>query len=98
MQCVCFDFDFMNIEMQIRASDIDFWSKNYNSDMMEIRHKTKMYPPRIKMTVCMKSSDQQLIKLQVKFIGCSGDSQLGAELIFPQGNSQVFNIHDVCYT
>ena len=72
--------------MQIWASDIDFWNKKYDSETMKMRHKRRMYPPRVKMTVCMRSSDQQF-KLIVKFLGCSHDSQLDVELAFPQGNN-----------
>lgn len=41
-----------------------------------------MYPPRVKMTVDMKDPDTT-IKLPVTIEGCSGNSQLDMELIFP---------------
>ena len=69
--------------MQIRAAEIDFWGKDF--DTMKTRHVRRMYPPRVKMTVLMNSSEY-LFKLPIKFIGCSADSQLDVELAFPLGN------------
>ena len=67
---------------QIKASDVNFWNKSF--EVMQIRHRIKMYPPRVKMTVCIRGSNQQF-KLPVKFSGCSNESQLDVELIFPLG-------------
>ena len=41
-----------------------------------------MYPPRVKLTVQMKSVDH-IFKLPVKINGCSGDGQLDTELLLP---------------
>ena len=41
--------------VQIKVSDMDLWSMGIET--MQLRHDLKMYPPRVKMTVSMKSSD-----------------------------------------
>lgn len=70
--------------MQIRASDVDFWrEENVTFKKMYLRHKLKMYPPRVHMTVRMKTTDDR--KVPVNFEGCTGDSQLNMELTFPIG-------------
>ena len=43
-----------------------------------------MYPPRIKMTVCMKNPNHY-ITLPVKVLGCEGDDKLDVELTLPLG-------------
>lgn len=68
--------------MQIRESEIDFWQDtDADFQKMRLRHKSRMYPPRVQMTVTMESMDY--IKLPITFEGCSSDSQLNMELIFP---------------
>lgn len=52
---------------------------------MKLQHETRMYPPRVKMTVTLINPDQ-ILKLPVKFEGCSSDSQLNADITFPLGN------------
>ena len=66
--------------MQIRASDINFWGNPF--DFMRLKHETKMYPPRVKMIITLNNLSQSF-KLQIKFIGCSHDSQLDVELTLP---------------
>ena len=68
--------------VQIKVSDMDFWSMGIET--MQLRHDLRMYPPRVKMTVSMKSSDVAF-KLPIKFNGCSDDSQLDIELTLPLG-------------
>ena len=51
---------------------------------MHLRHKLRIYPPRIQMTVRLKTVDD--IRLPITFEGCSNDSQLNVELTFPIGN------------
>ena len=51
---------------------------------MKLRHEKKMYPPRVKMTVDMKSpDDHDIYKLSVKIEGCSEEDQLDFQLCFP---------------
>lgn len=69
------------LTVQIRASDINFWGSPFDS--MRLRHETKMYPPRVKMTVTLNNFLNQSFKLQIKFIRCSRDSLLDVELTFP---------------
>ena len=45
-----------------------------------------MYPPRVKMTVMMRSVDH-IFKLPIKIKGCSGDNRLDIELAFPLSGS-----------
>ena len=70
--------------MQIQASEINFWTSNFNLEELTRRHKLNMYPPRMKMIVVTQPSDHNLI-LPVKFEGCSDDSRLNMDLIFPLG-------------
>ena len=67
--------------LQIKASDINFWTKRL--DDMRLRHERKIYPPRVKMTVILKNPDH-VFKLPVKVVG-SSDSNLDVDLIFPLG-------------
>jgi hypothetical protein len=62
---------------QIRASSIDFWTKNYDFDGMKLRHRNLLYPPRIKMTLVLKAS---VLILPISFQGCTDDSDVDAEL------------------
>ena len=57
---------------------------------MHLRHKLKTYPPRIQMTVRLKTMDD--IKLPVTFEGCSTDSQLNMELTFPIGLMHFYQV------
>ena len=68
--------------MQIRVSDIDFAGKDL--EHMELLHKMKMYPPRVKITIAAKSQDV-ILKIPVKFEGCSSDSLLDTELVIHPG-------------
>ena len=44
-----------------------------------------MYPPRVKMTVTLRNPNH-VLKLPVKFEGCTSDSQLDTDITFPLGN------------
>ena len=50
---------------------------------MQLKHETRMYPPRVKMTIMLRDQDSH--KLLIKFVGCSADSQLDTELALPLG-------------
>ena len=50
---------------------------------MELKHEMKMYPPRVKMTVLMKTTDS--IMLSIDVIGCSRD--LDMDLVLPIGET-----------
>ena len=65
--------------IQIKAFDIDFWNFPYNQ--IKLRQKKNMYPPRVKMTVVMRSDHD--LKLPIKIEGCSSNCQLDVELAFP---------------
>ena len=70
----------MYIVVQIKALDIDITGEEIS--IMRFKHTNKIYPPRVKMTVAM-INPETLLKLPVRFVGCSSDSQLDMELIFP---------------
>lgn len=71
---------------QIKASDVNFWKNSL--DRMELMHKTKLYPPRVKMTVIMKVDGASAVSvLPVRFVGCSDDSQLDVDLPLPLSGS-----------
>lgn len=54
---------------------------------MELKHEMKMYPPRVKMTVLMKTSDH--VKLSIDVIGCS--SNLDMDLVLHKGEACKIN-------
>ena len=68
--------------MQIRVSDMSFWGKDL--EHMEFLHEMKMYPPRIRMTIAAKCQDA-ILKIPVRFEGCSSDSLLNTELLILPG-------------
>ena len=69
------------INLQIAASDIiSFWNENF--EIMKRKHERNMYPPRVKMTVCINNPNQFII-LPVKVLGCEGDDKLDVELTLP---------------
>ena len=53
---------------------------------MRLKHETRVYPPRVKMTIMLKDLDSR--KLLIRFDGCSSDSQLDTELAVPLGMSE----------
>ena len=59
---------------------------------MELKHKTKMYPPRVKMTVIMKTTDP--IKLSIDVIGCSRN--LDMDLVLPIGKLCTVHYYSHC--
>ena len=58
---------------------------------MKLRHKTKMYPPRIKMTISMTNSDFTST-LPIKFEGCTDNSLLDVNLTIPIGKLNKVNV------
>ena len=74
-------------DIQIRASDIDFWKSGF--DKLQLQHMTRMYPPRVKMTIMLRDLENH--KLLIKFLGCSTDSQLDTELALPLGTYRYQN-------
>ena len=77
-------------DSQIKASEIDFW--NCKQKSMEFKHRMKMYPPRMKVTVDMSNSTLHKFKLPIKFEG-SLNEDLDTELIFPLQSSISSIIH-----
>ena len=55
-----------------------------NFELMKQKHETNMYPPRVKMTVCV-TNPNHFITLPVKFSGCEDHDRLDVELILPLG-------------
>ena len=66
--------------MQIKEADIDFWGTQFET--LKYRYNARIYPPRVKVTVDVPH-ELHRIKLPVQFEGCSGDSQLDMEILFP---------------
>ena len=59
-------------------------------DDIQLMHKTKSYPPRIKMTF---ATPQHPLKIHVRVEGTSKDEQLSADfLLFPFGDSGRFSL------
>ena len=56
---------------------------------MELKHEMKMYPPRVKMTILMKPSDQ--LKLSIDVTGCS--SNLDMDLVLYKGEACKIDRH-----
>lgn len=67
-----------HIILQIKESDIQF---NDNLEVMQLKHKQGIYPPRVKMTVVMDKPDT--IILPVEVMGCLSEGQLNMKLILP---------------
>ena len=83
---------------QIFAGDVDFMTKDI--DDIQLMHKTKSYPPRIKMTF---ATPQHTLKIHVRVEGTSKDEQLSADfLLFPSDDSGKLSLIskgiDVLYT
>ena len=51
---------------------------------MLLRHEKKMYPPKVVMEIATTSTNV-ILKIPVKFEGCSNDSKLDVELLFHSG-------------
>ena len=64
---------------QIRVSDIDFWSFNVDIEGMKLRQKHSTYPPRIRMTLGLKSMEALVIPIEFK--GCTEESDLDMDLL-----------------
>jgi hypothetical protein len=58
---------------------VDYSSKSL--DEIKLMHETKVYPPRVKMTVQMKSDNPFTLRVNVK--GSDSDKKLSVDLLFP---------------
>ena len=74
--------------IQIQETSINFWNTNFET--LQLKHRCKMYPPRVRMTVDAPNVEPR-IKLLIKFNGCSSDSQLDMELFFPLSKWEVWS-------
>ena len=52
--------------------------------MMCLKHQRKIYPPRVKFTICWTKPDDTFT-IPIQFSGCSPDNQLDVDLKFPIG-------------
>ena len=76
--------------MQIHCSEVDYSSKSV--DVVKLMHETKVYPPRVKMTVQMKSDNPFTLRINVK--GSDSDNKLSVDLLFPlMGMSLLVRLH-----
>ena len=55
---------------------------------MWLKHTMKMYPPRVKLTICWTKSDD-IFTIPIRFTGSSLDSQLDVDLKFPIGMHKI---------
>ena len=83
---LCFSF-----HIQIQETDIDFWNTEFET--LKLKYQERMYPPRVRMTVDAPSIEPRT-KFLVKFDGCSSDSQLNMEILFPLSK---LNEIQLCY-
>jgi hypothetical protein len=58
---------------------VDYSSKSV--DEIKLMHETKVYPPRVKMTVQMKSDNPFTLRVIVE--GSDSDKKLSVDLLFP---------------
>ena len=65
------------IIVQIKLSEIDFWKECSTLDTMQLKHKVKTYPPRVKMTIIKTSN---VTKVPVKITGCLNEGVLDMEI------------------
>ena len=79
----------MPIIIQIHCSEVDYSSKSVNE--VKLMHETKVYPPRIKMTVQMKSDEPFTLHVNVK--GSDSDKKLSADLLFPMMGKLIVVLH-----
>ena len=69
--------------------DVDFWNTEF--EILKFKHEARTYPPSVRMTVDAPSIEPRM-KLLVKFEGCSRESQLDMEILFPlTSNYQLYN-------
>lgn len=68
------------IYIKIKEMDVDFWNTKF--EILQFKHEAKMYPPRVRMTVDVPNVEPRM-KLLINFEGCSRDSQLDMEILFP---------------
>ena len=54
---------------------------------MILRHQKKMYPPKVVMEI-VTTNTSAILKIPVKFEGCSSDSKLDVDLIFHSGPTE----------
>ena len=66
------------IIIQIKLSEIDFWMEHSTLDTMLRKHKYKMYPPKVKMTITRKSND--VTKLPIKITGCLDEGLMDMDI------------------
>jgi hypothetical protein len=69
---------------------------------MRLKHESKMYPPRVMMTVTAVNTAP--FKLNVKVSGCSSEDQLDRDITFPLLGTATFKLpfnyshHVICDT
>jgi hypothetical protein len=80
--------------IQIHCSEVNYSSKTFNE--MKLMHETKVYPPRIKMTVQMKSDNPFTLRVKVK--GSNSDKNLSVELLFPLMGMSLIYSHTACWS
>ena len=71
---------------QIHVSSIDFWESHLEEYELELMHRTRVYPPRLEMTVQILNVETQHIKLSVNFEGCKEMPKF--QILLPFGNKQ----------
>ena len=69
--------------IQIPETEIDFWNTKF--EILRLKHQERIYPPRVRMTVDAPNAEPRS-KLLIEFDGCSSDSQLSMEILFPLSN------------
>ena len=76
---------------QIKRSDVDFLKSGNTAKSMERKHKRKMYPPRITITVASKTAGiSPVVKVTTTFEGSSSDEDLNQDIILPLGMHKTF--------
>ena len=81
---------------QISQLEIDFWQwKSMNVEEMKVRHRKRIYPPRIKMEVSMANTTQTLLRLC--FQGCKSRNgrDLMVERILPIADATIPSLKGV---
>ena len=83
LQVLCSIMQIMLYVSQIWQILVDYWRSDSSLELMKEKHDKRIYPPRIKITVKSKKPDVPLIKLPIRFQGCSMDEILDEDLIVP---------------
>ena len=64
---------------------------------MKLKHKTRMYPPHVKMTVIIRPTNGEPdVILPIRVVGCSPHGRLDMDLVFSDGRHSNVQVGETC--